>query len=141
MLEGFFLEAQTMPTFPARSLANFATLHGDLQRVCEEAIKIVDFSIVCGFRDKASQDNAFKAGTSKVQWPNSKHNVAPSHAMDLAPYPIDWNDRERFVFLAGVITACAVRIGVNLRWGGDFNGNGKFSDDKFSDLPHFELVS
>ena len=30
------------------------------------------------------------------------------------------------------------RLGLSLRWGGDFNCNG-IADDKFVDMPHIEL--
>jgi peptidoglycan L-alanyl-D-glutamate endopeptidase CwlK len=29
---------------------------------------------------------------------------------------------------------------IGLRWGGDFNGNGKIEDESFVDMPHYELV-
>lgn len=129
-----------MYKFSDASMANYATLHFDLQRICDEAIKIVDFAIIVGHRGKSAQDNAFAAKTSKLKWPDSKHNLVPSHAMDLTPTPIDWEDRERFIYLAGVVMAVAAQLGIKLRYGGDWNGNGKFSDEKFSDLPHFELA-
>lgn len=129
-----------MPTLGKRSLEHFATLHPDLQRVVEEAIKVTDFTVLVGHRGEAEQNAAFAAGKSKLKWPKSAHNTLPSDAVDLAPYPIDWSDRERFCYLAGVVMACAARIGVKLRWGGDWNGNGVFSDETFSDLPHFELA-
>jgi len=60
--------------------------------------------------------------------------------MDIAPYPIDWKDLERFYVLAGVIMACAHEEGVKIRWGGDWDSDGDYHDSSFIDLPHFELV-
>ena len=40
-----------MPSFGERSLACYATLHPDLKRICDEAIKVTDFAIICGHRD------------------------------------------------------------------------------------------
>jgi hypothetical protein len=41
----------------------------------EEALKttLIDFSIICGYRGKQEQSNAFAHGASKVQYPNSMH--------------------------------------------------------------------
>ncbi len=61
-------------------------------------------------------------------------------AADMAPYPVDWNDRNRFFYLAGIVKGCAARLGLKVRWGGDFNQDQNFRNDSFVDLPHFELV-
>jgi peptidoglycan LD-endopeptidase CwlK len=31
-------------------------------------------------------------------------------------------------------------MGIEIRWGGDWDGDGDLSDHKFNDLPHFELI-
>lgn len=64
----------------------------------------------------------------------------PSLAVDIVPYPIDWNDLERFKTLAAVVMECAKQEGVKLRHGADWNGNGRTDDERFHDWPHFELV-
>ncbi len=33
----------------------------------------------------------------------------------------------------------AKELNVTIRWGGDWNGNGKSEDERFYDSPHFEL--
>ena len=83
---------------------------------------------------------AFLRGNSKVQFPNSKHNSLPSLAVDAAPYPIDWNDKKRFALFAGFVLGIAATKGIRLRWGGDWNMNYITLDNRFDDLPHFELV-
>lgn len=120
-----------MPSFSKASLIHFATLHPDLQRVLEAAIKITDFSCIMGHRSEELQNAAFAMRTSQKKWPDSRHNSFPSEAMDLVPYPLDWTDRESFHYLAGVIMACAAQLEVPLTWGGHW--------PKFQDLPHFEL--
>jgi hypothetical protein len=61
--------------------------------------------------------------------------------VDVAPYPIDRKNRERFCFLAGVVTAVAAEMGIWIRWGGDFNQDGLNALDRDNwDLAHFEMV-
>lgn len=121
-----------MPAFSPTSLHKLSTVHPDLRRVLERAIKVTDFAVLCGHRGQAEQAAAFLGGTSNAEWPNSRHNSLPSEAVDVAPYPIDWKDEKRFYLLAGVILGIAETMGVRLRWGGHFKS--------IRDLPHFELV-
>jgi len=83
----------------------------------------------------------YKQGTTRIDGLTklSQHNYSPSRAFDLAPYPIDWQDRARFYVLAGVVLGAAADLGIDLRWGGDWDGDGTFQDQNFHDLPHFEL--
>jgi peptidoglycan L-alanyl-D-glutamate endopeptidase CwlK len=98
-----------------------------------EAIKVMDFSVLCGHRDKEAQNKAFREGFSKAEYPKSKHNQIPSQAIDIAPYPVRWSDRERFVRLAGIVEGIAHSKNIKIRWGGDFS--------TIEDLPHIELVT
>ena len=91
-----------MPKFGKVSTQNLSTCHGALQRLANEVIKYVDHSITCGHRGQAEQDKAVAAGNSTVKWPNGKHNKTPSEAIDVAPYPINWDDAEAFTLVAGV---------------------------------------
>lgn len=127
-----------MPSFSKNSLKLLATCDEKLQTLMKEVIKDYDFTVICGTRGEADQDAAYKAGNSKLKFPNSKHNSNPSKAVDIAPYPIDWNNVGRFKQLAQEVLRTAERLGIDIRWGGDFNCNGK-EDDSFVDLPHFEL--
>jgi len=121
-----------MPNFSQRSKDNLATCHLDLQRVMLEAIKVADFAVLCGHRGQAAQDEAYATGRSKLLWPNSSHNELPSLAVDLAPWPIDWNDSGRFHYLAGVVMTVARQLGVVLEWGGDWQ--------ILVDLPHYQIA-
>jgi len=128
-----------MPSFSKRSKDRLAECHPDLQQVFEQVIKHYDCTILCGRRGEGEQNRAFYEGRSKLRYPDSKHNKSPSLAVDVAPWPIDWADRERWLIFGGIVLGIAATMGVDLRWGGDWNGNLRTSDQSFHDLPHFEL--
>ncbi len=129
-----------MPAFSTLSEARLATCDPRLQAILKEAIRHVDFTIMCGFRGPDEQEDAYRTGRSKVRWPNSKHNRRPSVAVDLAPFPVDWTDTARFARLAGYIERIAHEQGVKLRWGGDFDMDGRTAGEKLVDMPHLEIV-
>lgn len=128
-----------MPKFSKISRQRLNTCDPRLIQICEAAIKRMDFAVICGHRDKKAQDEAFKGGFSKLKFPRSKHNKMPSLAVDLAPFPIDWKDIGRFIALADIVLDEAKKAGVKIRWGADWNRNGKWQDEKFRDWPHFEI--
>ena len=129
-----------MPKFGSRSRKNLATCHEDLQDLFNEVIKHVDCSIICGHRNKQEQNEAFEKKRTKVKYPNGRHNAKPSMAADVVPYPIDWDDRERFHLFAGFVLGIAQSMEINIRWGGDWNKNFEVDDNNFDDLPHFEII-
>jgi len=112
----------------------------ELQEIMNEAIKIVDFMVLCGHRGEQEQNKAFSEGKSKLKYPQSKHNSKPSRAIDIAPYPLDWNNLSRFYHLAGIVRGIAHQKGIKIRFGGDWDMDGEITDNKFNDLPHVELV-
>lgn len=129
-----------MPSFNKTSKTRLATCDRRLQRLFDEVIQHYDVSILCGYRDKDEQTEAFESGRSKVHWPNSMHNHHPSLAVDVAPYPIDWENTNRFFYLAGLVEGIAAMMGVKVRFGGDWDSDKDFSDQKFNDLVHFEIA-
>lgn len=129
-----------MPRFGERSLAALATAHPDLQRLFAEVVKFFDCTILEGHRGEEAQRKAVLAGKSKLGWPHSKHNRTPAMAVDAAPYPIDWKDTERFARFAGFVLGVASQMGIIVRWGGDWNMDQRSSDERFVDMPHFELL-
>jgi peptidoglycan L-alanyl-D-glutamate endopeptidase CwlK len=131
-----------MYKFGKKSQERLETCHADLQKILNEVIKIYDFSVLEGERTLEQQQEYFKEGKSKLDGINkkSKHQSKPSLAVDIAPFPIDWNDTKRFYFLAGLVIAKANELGIKIRWGGSWNGSFDFKQNKFNDLPHFELV-
>lgn len=132
-----------MYAFSKRSREQLNTCHPKLVQVLEAAIKKIDFSVIEGHRGEAEQNRAFAEGKSRLRWPNSKHNKMPSEAVDIWPYPFKpeyWNQIEVWENLAKVVLECAEELGIKIRWGGDWNQNGDWRDEKFIDGPHFELV-
>ena len=128
-----------MPKFGARSKNALHSCDERLIKVFDEVIKTVDCSVLEGHRGQSKQDKYYEEGKSKVKYPSGRHNKLPSMAVDVAPYPIDWDDRERFHLFAGFVLGIAKSMGINLRWGGDWNQNWFVDDNKFDDFPHFEL--
>ena len=130
-----------MAKFGKSSKRRLATCHEDLQEIFNEIIKHFDCSVLCGHRGEEGQNKAFESGNSKVKRPNGRHNHTPSIAVDVAPYPINWEDRERMTYFAGMVMGIAKAKGIGLRWGGDWNQNTDLEDNGFDDLPHFELTN
>lgn len=141
-----------MPAFSATSRERLRTCDPRLQDVLNDAIEVVDFTIIEGHRGEAAQNKAFAEGKSKLRWPAGKHNRYPSNAVDVAPVyydetpgaKIDWNDLIAFGRVMGVVQACAHRRGIKLRfgldWDGDFRSVNRDPDESFLDAPHIELV-
>ena len=91
-----------------------------------------DLTITDGYRTKDEQEKAFNDGKSRAKFGKSKHNVFPSQAIDIVPYPIDWNTKNpRWNQMALNAMWCAGRLGIEITWGGNFVS--------LKDLPHFEL--
>ena len=129
-----------MPNFGRKSRERLATCDDRLQKVFNEVIKYWDCSVLEGHRDERNQDRLYSEGKTKVRYPMGRHNSKPSRAADVVPYPVDWEARERFHFFSGFVLGVARRMGITLRWGGDWNMNFEVDDNKFDDFPHFELV-
>ena len=140
-----------MPKFGSKSRERLETCHPDLQTLFNAVIEVVDCSFTCGYRNKEDQDKAVASGNSKAVYPKGKHNSNPSTAVDVYPYPIDFDDLFRFYWFAGWVLAKAKilrnvgEITHKIRWGGNWRGlnNGiiDFSKNEFDDLPHFELLA
>ena len=128
-----------MPRFSKRSKDRLSTCDKRLQKVFNEVIKHVDCSVLEGHRNEERQNKLFEEGKTKVTYPKGRHNHKPSFAVDVVPYPIDWDDRERFHLFAGYVLGVARGMGITLRWGGDWNMNFEVDDNKFDDFPHFEI--
>lgn len=121
-----------MASFGTKSRRKRDECEPALIRVLDEAIKHYDFSVIWGYRGPWDQNRAFDTGMSNARFGESKHNVAPSKAFDVIPYPngFDSSD-EDFYLLATHILAAASKLGVPLVWGGHWK--------TLKDLAHFEL--
>ena len=129
-----------MPKFGRKSMQQLGTCEVKLQRVFKEVIKHVDCSVLEGHRDALKQNKYFEDGKSKVIYPDGRHNQVPSMAVDVTPYPVDWEDRERHTLFAGFVLGIAKMMKIQLRWGGDWDQDFMVQDNRFDDFPHFELV-
>ncbi len=153
-----------MARFGQRSMSAVLSCARDMQTINFEAIKLYDYSALEGYRSPTRSFELFKKGR-KIIHPTldkmdpdsyeimgnivtkvdgfkvkSKHNQKPSPALDIAPYPIDWDSDEiyylqqlikkgdrpireiisavnrlsqvrgRFYFLQGIIHAVASRL-------------------------------
>ena len=128
-----------MPRFSKRSLGRLETCDERLQELFKEVVKRFDCTIIESHRGEERQNEAYRKGNSKLNYPNGKHNKLPSIAVDVAPYPIDWSDRDRFHYFGGYVIGIAQQMGLNIRWGGDWDQDTKTKDNRFDDLVHFEI--
>jgi len=128
-----------MPKFGKKSISKLETCHEDLQQVFYQVIKHFDCTVLEGHRGEELQNKYFDDGKSKVKFPKGKHNANPSNAVDIVPWPVDWDDTDRMYYFAGFVKGIAAMLDIPLRWGGDWNDNTEVKDTGFKDLPHFEL--
>lgn len=128
-----------MPKFGKKSISRLETCHEDLQQVFYQVIKHFDCTVLEGHRGEELQNKYFDEGKSKVKFPKGKHNASPSNAVDIVPWPVDWDDTDRMYYFAGFVKGIAAMLDIPLRWGGDWNDNTEVKDTGFKDLPHFEL--
>ena len=112
-----------------RSMQSLSGVHPDLVDVVKLAITIteVDFTVIEGIRNINRQRQLYKAGKSTTM--NSRHITG--HAIDMVPWPVDWDDLERFNVMAEAMKTAAEVQEIPIVWGGDWKS--------FYDAPHFEL--
>ncbi len=118
--------------YSKRSIERIEQCDERLQLIAYELIHRMDVTVLCGHRNKADQNAAFAAGKSRLRWPNGKHNRFPSHAIDIAPFPIDWKNLGRFREMCKHVETISKELGLKIRLGRDFKG--------LVDMPHIELA-
>lgn len=117
-----------------RSAELLATCDKRLQELAYMMLDRSDFdlTITCGYRTEDEQNEAYKNGKSRARFGESKHNTFPSKAIDICPYPINWDTKDiRWQEMALNAMWCAGKLGIEIVWGGSFKS--------IKDLPHFEL--
>ena len=124
-----------MPKFGRVSRKRLKGINVKLVNVLNELIKIMDVTIIEGIRTEERQKELLEKGATKVKY--SKH--MEGKAVDVAPYPIDWNDRERFHYMGGMVRGIGQQLGIKIRWGGDWDSDGDIHDNNFDDLVHVEI--
>lgn len=122
--------------FSERSEDRMRGLHPKLIKTAERALSygILDLTVpqYGGLRTTNEQKRLVKIGASKTM--NSKHLVQSdnyAHAIDLAPYPIDWANIEKFQVMATLMFKASSEEGLVLNWGGHW--------PRFKDYCHFEI--
>ena len=144
-----------MPKFGRISRQRLATCHPLLQQLMNEVIISYDCTILEGHRGQSRQDELFAQGRSKVRWPDGRHNATPSLAVDVAPWfaeapHVRWPDHKsphfarelgQWYLFIGYVKRTAEEMGIAVRFGADWDGDGETTDQTFHDLPHIELLS
>ena len=105
--------------------------------------KGIDIVVTEGIRDLATQKKYLAEGKSKTL--KSKH-LANAHglsqAIDLAfsiNGKINWNDTTWLTKAGLHFEAYFKAKNTKATWGGDWNKNGNTKDEKFLDMPHYQL--
>ena len=126
-----------------RSRRNLEGVHRDLVQVVELAIKLsaVDFAVIEGLRTIERQRELYAQGRTKpghvVTWTMASKHI-DGLAVDLLP-STGWNYTAGFDEVARAMFAAAQQLGVRIRWGADWDRDGKPRERGESDSPHFEL--
>ena len=132
-------------TLSQRSLDKLQGVNPRLVSVVKRAIELTtqDFMVLEGLRTKERQAELYAQGRTApgniVTWTmQSRHT--DGDAVDLVPYPLDWNDTGKFDAISRAMFKAADELNVAIRWGADWNDNGKPREKGESDSPHFELT-
>ena len=131
-----------MPRLGKRSKERLKGVDAKMINVLNEVCKYFDITVIEGLRSQERQDELVAQGKSKTKFGKHVHGKA----VDIAPYPIDWDARDDFHYLGGFMLATAASMGVKIRWGGDWNASSLFKgqrttkDNSFDDLVHFEIL-
>ena len=128
-----------MYKFGKKSKERLKGVDTKLINVLNELIKIMDVTIIEGVRSKEKQQEYFKDGKSKIDGITKKGMHQLGKAVDLAPYPVDWKNTGRFYYMGGMLRGIAKQLNIKVRWGGDWDSDGKIKDQKFNDLVHIEI--
>ena len=124
-----------------RRAKELSGVHPDLIKVVEAVAQQFNIVVLEGVRTKERQQELFDTGKSKTL--KSKHLIQTDgngHAVDIAPDPIDWSDREQFVALSFYAKGVASEMGIKLRIGTDWDGDLNIKEHSFFDGPHWELI-
>ena len=118
-----------MNRFGKRSEQRLIGVHKDLVKVVRRALEIseVDLSVIEGVRLLSRQKELVAKGKSKTM--NSRHLTG--HAIDVVPYPLDWNDIASFKKVGQAMKQASKELNIDIEWGGDWR--------TFKDYPHYQL--
>ena len=148
-----------------KSITKLEGVRSDLVRVVKRAIELTsqDFMVLEGVRTEQRQRELYGHGRSAadlivvgvdpalskltakvVTWTLKSNHFAQAdgfgHAVDLVPYPVDWNTLSKFDAIADAMMRAAAELGAKVRHGADWDMDGKRREKGETDNPHFELV-
>lgn len=151
-------------SFGKTSRARLDTVHPKLRQVCQRALELttVDFMVLEGVRTPERQRELYGQGRTtaqctaagisvkyakphlrKVTWTLKSNHFAAAdgfgRAVDLVPFPVDWTDLAKFDAMAKAMLAAGKELGIGIRWGADWDQDGKPREKGETDSPHFEL--
>ena len=122
--------------FGNTSLQRLEGVHPLLRECAERALSygVLDLTVpqLGGLRTIDDQRKLVAKGASQTL--NSLHRKQSSgygHAVDLVPYPVNWDDLFRFSMMGTLMFRAAGEIGIPIQWGGHWKN--------FKDYPHFQL--
>ena len=127
-----------MARFGKRSRSRLKGVNPKLVNVLNEAIKLMDLTILEGLRSVERQKELVASGASKTM--KSKH--LKGMAVDVTPYPVDFDSAKginRHYYMAGMLRGIAHMMKISVRSGADWDSDGEIKDQKFNDLVHLEL--
>jgi peptidoglycan L-alanyl-D-glutamate endopeptidase CwlK len=124
-------------------------VHPDLVRVVVRAADLFPFDLLVaeGVRTSQRQKTLYAQGRTApgkvVTWTmKSKHlkqDDGFGHAVDLYTQTNGKLDTTKQVEIGNAMGEAARELGVNIRWGADWNHNGRPFEKGETDSPHFEL--
>jgi peptidoglycan LD-endopeptidase CwlK len=138
-----------------RSLQNLSGIHPDLRRVADRALQLTtqDMTVIEGIRSLDRQRQLLAQGHTRTL--NSRHITG--HAIDVVPWPIDWDDWDKFDNLATAFAQASRELEIPVVFGaawhkpiGEFETGREAREDyvktrraqkrrPFLDFPHYEL--
>jgi len=123
--------------FGETSVERMEGVHPLMIECSERALSygVLDLTVVPygGLRTLKDQQKLVAKGASQTL--KSLHRVQRStgygHAIDLAPYPVNWDNITRFNMMGSLMFRAAMEMGISIEWGGHWRS--------FKDYPHFQL--
>lgn len=133
-----------------KSLDKLKGVHPNLVEVVKRAIELTsqDFMVLEGVRTPERQRELYAQGRTKpgpkVTWTLTSNHFKQKdgfgHAVDLVPFPVDWEDLKKFDAVSKAMFTAAKELGIKIRWGKDWDMDGKSGEKGESDSPHWELA-
>ena len=113
-----------------------ASVHPDLVKLAVSVSCTTDIQVVQGVRSERDEELAIREGRAVLRNADDSKHVLTStrtqaHALDLAPWPVQWTDIPRFVSLATLVLSTASNLSISVTWGGHWT--------HLADYDHWEI--